>query len=122
MCNLWAGSGSRRVPVSVWVARVWLEAACFGSGSVRTRGASSGLGVARAFSFLQTVPSHTTFNLQNALKSLAGYRKGQQIDFFGQFRAFWVISGPPANGVFGKVLEPGKALGKPRKGGPGPGG
>ena len=32
---------------------VWLEAACFGSGSVRTRGASSGLGVAQGFTFLQ---------------------------------------------------------------------
>ena len=43
---------TRRVPVSAWVARVWLEAACFGSGSVRSRG-SSGLGVARPSVFFR---------------------------------------------------------------------
>ena len=36
-----------RVPCVQSLGWVWLEAACFGSGSVRTRGASSGLGVAR---------------------------------------------------------------------------
>ena len=53
--GLQAGLQTRRVPVSVWVAR-------FGSGSVRTRGASSGLGVARGLQFSSAVPFHGTIS------------------------------------------------------------
>ena len=43
------------VEVSVWVA------ACFVSGSVRARGASSDLRVTRGLQFSSDVPSHGTF-------------------------------------------------------------
>ena len=81
---------TRRVPVSVWVAQVWLEAACFGFGRVRTRGASSGLGVARSLQFSSDGAFHGTFtSLQNMKSPTKKGLEGLSLEALAGSGNFW---------------------------------